>query len=86
MAADDAPTVYTRLARLRLLLDEALDGDAPSRAGAREVARGFRELRAAIAVGQSDYERQLVDTEIETARTRILAAFGIDGWDDESPA
>lgn len=83
---DGEPTVPETIARLRMLLDEALEGDRPSRAGARDVADMLRLLKTTTDAGQSEYERQLVDMEITAAKERVLAIFGTSAWDEATPS
>ena len=78
---DERSDVYTTLARIRLLLDDALNGDRPNRAACLEAASMLRALKVAVDAGQSDYERRLVDSEIATARARVLDMFGTSAWE-----
>ena len=78
---DEPPDVYMRIARIRLLLDDALAGDHPNRSACREIASMLRALKVTVDAGLSEYQRQLVDAEIAAARTRVLETLGAGAWD-----
>jgi hypothetical protein len=82
---DERSDVYGTLARIRLVLDDALAAHPPSRRACGEVASTLRALKLTVDAGQSEYERQLVESEIRAARTRVVAFFGNSAWDDPKP-